>query len=481
MKLQLLSGRNGRISLLSLFGVLSVNLAVMFSGDQAAAGIKLNVLFIVVDDLRPEVNCYGKESMVTPHMDRLANKGVKFSRAYCQYPVCNPSRSSFLTGKRPEELGILSNTISLRKKWPELVTLPQLFRQKGYYTAGLGKLFHVGLDDNGEQTLFRDKKSFDHFFKALGNSPAIGQKGEGRRVGGEGIPWCSWLAAEGGDDAQPDGMLATEAVRILEANHDKPFFMSVGFHKPHDPFHAPKEYFDLYPLDQVKLAKDPEDRTPLLRHALPIGSYDFSKFTDQDCREIKRAYHACTSFSDAQIGKLFAAMDRLQLWDETIVVLLGDHGYHLGEHGWWNKVTVFELGARTPLIMWVPGIEGMGRETEAAVELLDLYPTLIEYCGLDAPHELSGKSLRTVLEKPAQTWEKPAYTQVTRAEVGMGYSVCQGEHRYTQWGKKGEGGHELYNHAQDPEGYYNLAENPEYAEKREHLSRLLKQGFVALE
>lgn len=481
MKLQLLSGRNGRISLLSLLGVLSVNLGLLFSGDQAAAAPQLNVLFIVVDDLRPEVNCYGKESMVTPHMDRLASKGVKFNRAYCQYPVCNPSRSSFLTGKRPEELGILSNNVSLRKKWPELVTLPQLFRQNGYYTAGLGKLFHVGLDDNGEQTLFRDKESFDHFYKALGNSPAIGKKGEGRRVGGEKIPWCSWLAAEGGDDAQPDGMLAAEAVRILESNPAKPFFMSVGFHKPHDPFHAPKEYFDRYPLDQVLLAKDPEDRTPLLRHALPIRSYDFSKFTDQDCREIKRAYHACTSFTDAQIGKLFAAMDRLQLWDHTIVVLLGDHGYHLGEHGWWNKVTVFELGARTPLIMWVPGVEGMGSETDSAVELLDLYPTLIEYCGLDAPHELSGKSLRPVLEEPAQTWKKPAYTQVTRAEVGMGYSVSQGEYRFTQWGKKGEGGYELYNPIQDPEGYYNLAENPEHAEQREHLSRLLKQGFTALE
>ncbi len=440
----------------------------------------MNVMLIVIDDLRPEVGCYGNDSMITPNIDRLAAKGVKFNHAYCQYPVCNPSRSSFLTGRRPDELGITSNLVSLRKKWPNLVTLPQLFRNAGYYTAGLGKILHVGLDEYGEQTLFRDTASFDYSYRALGNSPAIGKKGEGRTAGDGSIPWCKWLAAEGGDEAQPDGMLAAETVRVLEENHARPFFISVGFHKPHDPFFAPKKYFDLYPLDQVKLAKDPKDRIPLLKYALPTNSYDFSKFTDQDCREIKRAYHACTSFSDAQVGKIFNAMDRLELWDNTIVLLLGDHGYHLGEHGWWNKVTVFELGARGPMIMWIPGAKGMGQETDSVVEFLDLYPTLIDYCGLEALHELSGKSLRPVLEAPNKIWDEAAYTQVKRGKIGMGYSVCHGTYRFTQWGKDGEGGYELYDHSRDKIGYYNLADEPEYVQLRQRLTKLLKQGFPVL-
>ncbi|QEG36361.1 Choline-sulfatase [Bythopirellula goksoeyrii] len=439
----------------------------------------LNVLFIVIDDLRPELGCYGNDSMVTPNIDRLATKGVKFNHAYCQYPVCNPSRSSFLTGKRPDELGIVSNRVSLRKEWPNIITLPQLFRKNGYFTAGLGKLFHQGLDDNGSQTLFRGAASFDFSYKALGNSPKIGKKGEGRKAGDGSIPWCKWLAAEGGDEAQPDGMLAAEAVRVLEEHHDQPFFIGVGFHKPHDPFIAPKEYFDLYPLDKVKLAQDPEDRIPLLKHALP-KSYDFSKFTDQDCREIKRAYQACTSFSDAQVGKLFEAMDRLELWDSTIVLLLGDHGYHLGEHGWWNKVTVFELGARGPMVMWVPCAEKMGQETDSVVEFLDIYPTFVDYCGLKAPHKLSGKSLRPVLENPSSTWDKAAYTQVVRGGVGMGYSVRVGPWRFTQWGNDGEGGIELYDHSKDQLEYYNLADQPEYSKLRKRLATLLKKGFPVL-
>ena len=292
--------------------------------------------------------------MHTPNIDRLAAKGVKFNRAYCQYPVCNPSRASFLTGKRPDELGIVSNGVALRKKWPDIVTLPQLFRENGYYTAGLGKLLHMGLDDEGKQTLFRDAASFDLFYRPLETARRSEPRGRGRKLGDGSIAWAHWLAAEGGDEAQPDGMIAEEAVRLLDEHHDKPFFIGVGFHKPHDPFIAPKEYFAHYPMEEVKLPEEPEDRTPLVSIPSPITS---RRSSTSDRREFKRAYHACTTFVDAQVGKLFAAMDRLDLWDNTIVVLLGDHGYHLGEHGWWNKVTIFELGARAPLMMWVPGAE----------------------------------------------------------------------------------------------------------------------------
>ncbi|KAA1260255.1 Choline-sulfatase [Rubripirellula obstinata] len=454
--------------------------ACHFEGFANADQVKpKNVLFIVIDDLRPEVNAYGQDSMVTPNWDRLAKKGVKFERAYCQYPVCNPSRSSMMTGKRPDQLGIVSNTVALRKKWPDLTTLPQLFRENGFYTAGLGKLFHAGLDDNGSPALFRDSVSFDYFYDALRKNPEIGKQGQGRILGDGSIPWCKWLAAEGGDEAQPDGMIAAEAVRVLKEHSNQPFFIGVGFHKPHDPFIAPKEYFDHYPIDEIQLAKEPKDRVPLLRHALSNKDF-FNSLTEQDQREFKRAYQACTTFSDAQVGKLFDAMDRLKLWDDTIVVMVGDHGYHLGEHRWWNKVTVFELGARVPMILWVPGCEGMGQKTNSVVELLDVYPTLCDYFGLTPPHEHAGDSLRAVIETPSVTIEKPAYTQVVRGGVGMGYSVRSGDWRLTRWGREGQGGYELYDHTQDHLEYNNLADRPEHLGTRNRLNELLEHGFPAL-
>lgn len=441
---------------------------------------QLNVLLIAIDDLRPELASYKVDGIHTPNIDRLAAKGLQFNGAYCQYPVCNASRSSFLTGLRPDTLGIYSNKESLRKKWPNIVTLPQLFRNSGYFTAGLGKLFHAGTDEKGNQTLFRDDMSFDHFFKAKGTEPAIGRKGEGRTLGDGTIKWAHWRAAEGGDNAQADGLLAAEAVRLLEEKRNKPFFISVGFHKPHDPFIAPKEYFSLYPPDEVRLNIDPDDRTALLRYSLPDSYERFRSFTDQDRREFKRAYHACTSFVDAQVGKLLHALDSQNLWDNTIVILLGDHGYHLGEHGWWNKVTVFDIGARVPLVMWVPQSAGMGSHTEAVVELLDLYPTLIELTGLEPPHNLQGSSLTPLLNAPSIRPEKPAFTQVLRGKIGMGFSVRLGDWRLTQWGKNGNGGLELYNVSRDKEGFYNYANDLEYAAKVGQLFGVLKKNYPDL-
>ncbi|MEN1680067.1 MAG: sulfatase [Planctomycetota bacterium] len=454
--------------------------AMLVASCAAADERRLNVLLVVIDDLRPELHTYGVWDVQTPNIDTLAALGTRFNNAYCQYPVCNPSRSSFLTGKRPDELGIYSNRVSLRKEHPDLVTLPQAFRDAGYRTAGLGKLFHQGLDEHGKQTLFRDDLSFEHGYRALGASPAIGRQGEGRRLGDGSIPWCQWLAAEGGDAAQPDGMLADEAVRVLEEVGDDPFFVAVGFHKPHDPFIAPREYFAPYKTAAIKLPTPPEDRSPLARFAIP-KSYDFTKFSDTDRREFKRAYHACVSFVDAQVGKLWRCLDRLKLWDDTIVVLMGDHGYHLGEHGWWNKVTIFELGARTPLIVWVPGAGGMGQDSDTVVELLDLYPTLVDYCGIEPPHTLSGEALRPLLDgKPSASGSRAAYTQVTRGGIGMGYSVRTDRFRFTQWGKEGEGGLELYRHPADRDEYRNLADLPEHASDVERLTELLRDGFPSL-
>lgn len=456
-------------------------LVFSLEGVRPACGDdRLNVLLILIDDLRPELHTYGVDAVLTPHIDAFARRAVQFNNAYCQYPVCNPSRSSLLTGKRPDELGIYTNEEPVRRLHPSLVTLPQSLRQAGYRTAGLGKLFHQGLNEENEPTLFRDDASFDHSFRALGRSPAIGEMGEGRVAGDGSIPWCRWLAAQGGDTAQPDGMLADEAVRFLENYNEEPFFLGVGFHKPHDPFIAPREYFDLYDTDDVALPIAPDDRSPLTKYALP-RSYDFSKFTDRDRREIKRAYHACVSFVDAQVGKIMKCMDHLNRWDDTIVIVMGDHGYHLGEHGWWNKVTIFELGARTPLVIWAPGAERNETACDAVVELLDLYPTVIDYCGVDSPHSLSGKSLRPLIEGERHASSSDAaFTQVARGGVEMGYSVRTNHFRLIQWGRVAEGGLELYEHPQDPNEYYNLAGRPEHAEKLEQLTRRLRAGFPSL-
>ncbi len=317
-----------------------------------------NVLFIVVDDLRCSLGCYGDDAVRSPNIDRLAAKGVRFDRAYCQYPVCNPSRTSFLTGLRPDHTGILENQTPFRVKMPDVVTLPELYRQAGYHTIGLGKIFHAGIDTQGHRVLFQDPRSWADC-RNFDPTPT-GRRGEGRNLTGGTLKWCSWLAAEGGDEDQSDGRNAAAALEALAETHDRPFFLAVGFHKPHDPFNAPAGYFTLYPPDAIALHRPPSDRTPDVPLAVP-NKANFATFTDRERREFQRAYYAGISFTDAQVGKLLDALDRRKLWDRTIVVLVGDHGYHLGDHEWWNKVTLFEGGTRVPFIVWAPGAGGWAR------------------------------------------------------------------------------------------------------------------------
>lgn len=442
-----------------------------------AAAERMNVLFIVVDDLRTELSCYGVKEVTSPHFDRLAGKGMLCHRAYVQYPVCNPSRSSFLSGLRPDETGIVSNEVPFRKALPKTVSLPQLFRKNGYITAGIGKIFHKGENEEGEPVLFQDPLSWDVFHDNLHNAPKIGRQGEGRNLTDGRLVWCQWRAARGDDSDQPDGMNTDFAVRFLDQERDQPFFLAVGIHKPHDPFIAPAKYFEAYPEGETKLAEQPADRSPRVRHAIP-NNRDFASFTDRERREFKRAYQACVSFADAQVGRLFDALDRHDLWDQTMVVLIGDHGYHLGEHDWWNKVTVFEQGARAPMILWIPGAKGMGHDTSALIEFIDLYPTLIDYAGLKPPHPLSGRSLRPVLEDPTRPGKEAAFTQVNRGKT-VGRSVRTQRWRYTEWGPKGEKGAELYDHEVDGGEYHNLADDPAHRETKARLSRTLRKAFAA--
>ncbi len=425
---------------------------------------KPNVLFIVVDDLNNSLGCYGHSVVKSPNIDRLAARGVRFDRSYCQFTVCNPSRTSFLTGLRPDSTGILNNATPFRSKLPDAVTLPQLFRKNGYFTARVGKVFHSAknMDDPQAWEVTSDPKG-----------TPLGKQGQGRNLTGGRVRWCRWLAAEGNDEDQPDGQIAAEAIGLLEQHRDNPFFLAVGFHKPHDPFIAPKRYFDLYPLESLKPPQDPPDRSAELGQAIGSGwKADFDRFTDRERREFMRAYYAGISFMDAQVGKIIAALDRLELWHNTTVVFFGDHGYHLGERGWWNKNTVFELSARAPLIMVTPEIKTVGRGCSGIVEFVDIYPTLADLCGLSAPANLEGTSFKPLLDDPELPWKKAAFTQVQRGRIA-GRSVRTERWRYTEW-DQGKQGAELYDHNTDPGEYYNLAGDPQHTETVAELRKLLR-------
>lgn len=430
-----------------------------------------NVLLIVVDDLRPELGCYGSALAKSPNIDKLAQRGVRFDRAYCQYPVCNPSRVSFLTGLRPDATRVLGNELHFRKVLPDITTLPQLFRENGYFTASLGKIFHRGLTMEDLRPEMDDPKSWTvaRYFQAT----EAGLRGEGRNLTGGKLPWCRVLAAEGTDEDQPDGQIATAAIEAIEKHRDKPFFLAVGFHKPHDPFIAPKKYFDLYPLDRLVLPKTPAHASPALPPALGGWQDQFKKFSDQDRREFLRAYLACVSFMDAQVGRVLGALDRLGLKDNTLILFLGDHGFHLGERDWWNKSTLYELSARVPLIVLAPGARDNVLSCNRLVELIDLYPTIIEYCGLKPPHELHGRSFLPLLQNPDAPWKEAALTQVQRARFA-GYSLRTERWRYTEW-DEGKAGIELYDHTADPHEWFNVATNTAHAKTINDLAAQLRK------
>jgi uncharacterized sulfatase len=432
-----------------------------------------NVLFIVADDLNCDLGCYGHTVVKSPNIDRLAATGVRFDRAYAQYTVCNPSRTSFLTGLRPTTTKIMDNATHFRKTLPDAVTLPELFRKNSYEAIGLGKVFHRGLSPDDAKKEMDDPKSFDRVF--YGKTTSAGNKGKGRNLTGGALPWCRWLAAEGADSEQADGQLAAEAVKLLGERREKPVFLAVGFYRPHDPFQSPKKYFDLYDASKFDLPKSPDGYKPPYPLSLGGGAFNdaFAKFTDKERREFLHAYYAGVSFVDAKVGRLLDALDKNKLAENTIVVFLGDHGYELGVRNWWNKNTLFERSCRTPLIVRVPGAKGNGKAASALTEFIDLYPTLADLCDLkDVPKQLEGASIRTLLDDPSRKHKEAALTVIKRGAV-MGRSVRTVKYRYTEWddGKKGA---ELYDHTADPGEWVNLANSPEMAKTRGELSALIK-------
>ena len=435
-----------RLLLLAAFSALSL--------AAAEPTAKLNVLLIAVDDLRDTLGCYGHPAVKTPHIDRLAARAVRFDRAYVQYPVCNPSRSSFLTGLRPDQTGITDNRTPLRDRLPDVVTLPQLLKDDGRHAAAFGKIYHLGGGrDEALRAKWMDLPRSWHTAQSFEATPLGRKKLAGRDLSQGKLGWCHWGAMDGDDDDQPDGQIARAVGAEIEKLGDRPWVIGAGFMKPHDPFVAPQKYFDLYPADSLSLHRPPADQTPAPPFAVGFGELGsaFATFTDREQREFLRAYYACTSYMDAQVGRVLDTLDRLRLWERTIVVFLGDHGYHLGERTWWNKNTLFERSCRAPLLIAAPGIKpGVAR---GLVEFVDLYPTIAELCGLKPRADLAGQSLRPLLRDPSAPGKPAAFTLVTRG-AARGDSVRTDRWRFTRWS---DGAVELYDHASDPEENRNVA------------------------
>ncbi len=450
-------------------------LAIFFC-VQASAAPRFNVLFIAVDDMNNDLGCYGHPFVKSPNIDRLAARGVRFERAYCQFPLCSPSRSSLMTGLRPDTTQVFDLQYHFRQGMPDVVTLPQMFQKNGYYAARVGKIYHYGnpgdigtnsLDDRASWMERVNPAGLDRTSLETDLMNYTPKKGLGSSM--------AYLADKKGEDAEhTDGKVATETIKLLEAHKDKPFFIAAGFYKPHTPWISPHKYFDLYSTDQIalpKISKDtPGDYPPLALNS--TKPWPYFGITPDQARECKLAYYSAISFVDAQIGRLIDAVDHLGLKDNTVIVFWSDHGYHLGEHGLWFKQSCFEEAARVPMIVCVPGSAVAGKSSPRLVELLDLYPTLADLTGQAPTAGLQGNSLRPLLEKPAAEWLHPAFTQVQRGK-DPGHSVRTPKYRYTEWAF-GSAGQELYDQDADPQELHNLAKEPAHAQTVAQMKGLLK-------
>lgn len=436
-----------------------------------------NVLLVMSDDLNCRLGCYGDPLVRSPNIDRLAARGVRFDHAYCQYPLCNPSRASMLTSLRPDRTGVRENQTHFRKVVPDAVTLPELFRRNGYFTARVGKIFHYGVPTQIGTSGLDDPPSWDHVVNPRGRD-----KDEEDRIfslipgrfGGT----LSWMAAEGTDLEQTDGQGASAMIRLLEENRHRPFFLAMGFYRPHTPYVAPRKYFDLYPLDKIPLPQVPADDWDDIPRPALNDLPEQRKMSDELRRQAIQAYFASITFMDAQLGRVLDALDRLGLADKTIVVFVSDQGYHLGEHRLWQKMSLFEGVARAPLIIAAPGKKGNGQASPALVELVDVYPTLAQLCGLEVPKGIDGRSLVPQLDNPQTPARKAALTEVQRGRGKgqpplLGYSIRTPRWRYSEW-DEGRAGVELYDHQSDPQEFHNLARDPAHAATVAELRELLR-------
>lgn len=433
-----------------------------------------NVLFISVDDLACTLGCYGDLVAKTPNIDRLAASGVLFDRAYNQLPLCNPTRASIMTGLRPDTIKVYDLDRHFRDEVPNVVTLSQAFKRQGYFAGRVGKIYHYNVPASIGTEGFDDPPSWNQTVNPKGRDKDDEHKVTNlephRKISGA----LSFLAADGEDEEQTDGMIATEAIKLMAEKKDEPFFLAVGFFRPHTPYVAPKKYFDMYPAQQMRLPFAPEgDRddipTAAFAHNCPVPHYSLK---EADLLRATQAYYACVSFVDAQVGRLLDALEKLELAENTIVVFWSDHGYHLGDHnGVWQKRTLFEQSARAPLIIRAPGAKGNGTPSPRVVEFVDVYPTLTSIANVESPKNLEGRDLSPLLRDPIAKWDGYAVTQVLRPADDrlktqvMGCSIRTDRWRFTEWAEGSEGV-ELYDHHSDPMEFNNLAINPDDQAKK---------------
>ncbi len=477
-----------------------------------------NVLFIASDDMSSALNAFGNSAVQTPNFDRLAKMGVVFNRAYNQSPLSGPSRASILTGYRPDRIGVHDLSGKFRDAVPDAVTLPELFKNNGYYTCRIGKIYHAGVPSEIGLPGSDDPQSWNITYNPVGRD----KTDEGKLVGN--VVLGTWLALDCNDNEMTDGISANLAISILRSRYSnigsayggparkdapprrsgQPFFLAVGFYRPHIPYIAPQKYFDLYKDVEVpeKFEEEWLTKPALARNVTPWNA----GASEEECKDAIRAYYASISFVDAQLGKLLDALEELNLIDNTIIVFWSDHGYMLGEHGLWQKQNLFENTASQPLMIYAPGY-AQGQTCNRIVEMLDIYPTVAEIAGLKAPDNLDGKSLVKLLLDTDAEWDFPAFTQQARTLIkqssnfpGMGgsglfmfnpalneknttifgRSIRVDRYRYTEW-NEGQDGIELYDYHTDPDEHINQTNNPQYKNIVTELSARLRSGYDAEE
>ena len=438
---------------------------------------KINVLLIIADDLNCDLGAYGNVIVQTPNIDRLAEKGVLFENAHNQYPLCGPSRASFMTGMYTNQTNITKNNINIRNSVPDVITLGQRFRQQGYQSVRIGKMFHYdnpsaigtsGNDDiySWDQTINPYGRDKLEEFKINTLSP--------RKYGGT----LSWLSADGEDEEQTDGIGASEAIKKLDffQKNNTPFFLAVGFFRPHTPFLAPKKYFDLYEKEKIEIPKISSDYLSTLPEPA-VKSIRAKKnqlnLKKERAQEIKEAYYATISFVDAQVGRIIDKLESTGLDKNTVIVFTSDHGYHMGEHGHWQKQTLFENATRIPLIISIPNLKNKGKKSNSPVELIDLYPTLMDILNINTPKHVVGKSLEPIIKNVDTTIRGSALTRWRN-----GYSIKTKRYRLTKWGKNGELGYELYDHKNDKNELNNLEKNEDYSKILDSLKIIIEKRIT---
>jgi arylsulfatase A-like enzyme len=495
-------------ALLGLTGAIGLPVFEKLASEYGLAGVsikrrKKNVLFIAVDDLRPELGCYGHPIVKSPNIDALARHGVLFERTYCQQAVCGPTRASLLTGKRPDTTKIYDLKTHIRTTMPDVVTLQQHFKNNGYFSEGIGKLFHVGLEDEASYSVpHRSGKgsvyALEKNLKLLkeGGKVSKTDSGSAEFTATGRMRASATECADVPDEVYLDGDIAQLAVESLNRLAPKakssseqerqPFFLGVGFRKPHLPFCAPKKYWDMYDRSQIPLPYPEKPRNaPDIAFTTwgELRSYtdipDVGPCDEATTKELIHGYYACVSFMDAQVGKLLAELDRLDLRKDTIVILWGDHGWKLGEYSQWSKHTNFELDTHVPMIISDPDMQ-QGIRSRALTEFVDIYPTLADLCGLPMAADLEGTSMVPLIQDPNRQWKTAAFSQYPRPKKMMGYSMRTDQYRYTEWidQKTNEAAfRELYDLKNDPLCKESIVYKPENEKLVGQLHEMMKKGW----